>query len=422
MSVAATKRRPSRAIGLALAGAAAIAAAVGYVRLRPQEVAVTRVVRGKAMDAIYATGTVEAEERVFVRAKAGGSVAELLVKEGARVRRGDRLARIDNPTATFDLKRGEADRGAASAMAAVDSPQIGARRAQADAIQADLTIARQELSRAEQLAASGSIASAEEDRARSRVAQIEASFAANEAQLRALRIDLSANAARQSAQVMSLASRVADTEVRSPIDGVVLSRAIALGEVVTVNQPLFKIGDTTSLVLEVSVDEADVARVHDGLEEGTEPSEVAVSLYAFPGRALRGSVFEVMPDANRERKAFLTKVRLKDPPRGMRSGMSAEVNIIASRRDDVLLVPTQAEADGFVWIVDGGRAARRAVTTGTRDLLRVEIVSGVAEGEMVAVEAPPGLREGARVSAAYREPSKYEPLPDRTQPVQTAIK
>ena len=281
----------------------------GYAHLRAADAAVTSVVRGKAMDAIYATGTVEAEERVFVRAKTSGSVAELLVREGAKVRRGDLLARIDNPTAAFDLKRGQADRGAASAMAAADSPQIDARRAQAAAIEADRTIARQELERAERLAESKSIAPAEVDRARSRVAQLEASFAANEAQLRALRIDLSANAARQTAQVQSLASRVADAEVRSPIDGVVLSRAIAVGEVVTVNQPLFKIGDTTSLVLEVSVDEADVARVHDGTDEGAEPSEVAVSLTRSPGRRLRGTVFEVMPDANRERKAFLTKVR-----------------------------------------------------------------------------------------------------------------
>ena len=102
--------------------------------------------------------------------------------------------------------------------------------------------------------------------------------------------------------------------------------------------------------------------------------------------------------------------------------MSAEVNIIASRRDDVLMVPTQAEADGFVWVIDGGRASRRAVTTGTRDLLRVEIVRGVTEGELVVVEGSTARREGARVSTAFREPSKYAPMPDLTQPVQTAIK
>ena len=61
--------------------------------------------------------------------------------------------------------------------------------------------------------------------------------------------------------MQSLASRVSDTEVRAPLDGVVLAKSVELGEVVVVNQPLFKVGDVTRLILEVSVDEADIGRV-----------------------------------------------------------------------------------------------------------------------------------------------------------------
>jgi HlyD family secretion protein len=401
--------------------AAGGAGAVVVKRLQPLPVVVTPVVRGKAVDAVYATGTVEAEDRVSVKAKINGSVAQVFVKEGQRVRLGDLLARIDNPAVTYDLKRGQADLSAANAQSGTDAPQIAALRAQADALAADLATARADLARTEALVASGSMAQAELDRARARVTDLEGQLASNQAQARALRIDLTANAARQAAAVQSLASRVTDTEVRAPLAGVVLAKAVELGEVVAVNQTLFKVGETRALILEVSVDEADVARVHDG-QEGGAPSPAAVSLYAFPREIFRGKVFEVLPDANRERKAFLAKVRLEQPPAGMRSGMSAEVNIVAREEEGALLAPSEAEAEGRVWKVVDGRARRQAVTLGIRDLLRVQVVSGAAEGDLVIVEGQERVDDGARVAAALRPADKWKPMPDATPAAQNALR
>src|SRR5262249_13334912 len=162
-----------------------------------------------------------------------------------------------------------------------------------------------------------------------------------------------------------------DTEVRAPLDGVVLVKHVELGEVVSVNQPLFTIGDTRRLVLEVSVDEADVARVSDG-HDGRGASRAAVTLYAFADQVFAGRLYELLPDANRERKAFLAKVELSRPPTGLRSGMTAEVNFIAREADDALLAPSAAVTDGKVWVISGERAHQRTVTTGIRDLLRVQ--------------------------------------------------
>ncbi|MFT3775223.1 MAG: efflux RND transporter periplasmic adaptor subunit [Minicystis sp.] len=389
--------------------------------MQPLPVAVTPVVRGKAIDAVYATGTVEADDRVNVKAKTSGSIAVILVKEGQAVKKGDLLARIDNPVVTFDLKRGQADLSAATAQAGANAPQLAALRAQADAIKGDLQTARTDLGRTEALVKGGSVAEADLDRARARVTQLEGQLAANEAQQRALRIDLDANAQRQQAAVQSLASRVSDTEVRAPLDGVVLAKSVEIGEVVAINQTLFKVGDTKNLILEVSVDEADVARVHDGAN-GTTASPAAVSLYAFPKEVFRGKVFEVLPDANRDRKAFLVKVRLDKPPASLRSGMSAEVNIIAREEESVLLAPSESEADGNVWLVKGGRAHKQQVTVGIRDLLRVQILSGLAEGDEVVVEGQDKLAEGGRVAVTVKPADKLKPLPDQNQPAQTTIR
>ncbi len=388
--------------------------AVGFFvasRLKPLPVVAMPLVRGQAIDAVYATGTVEAEDRVQVKAKTSGALAEVLVKEGDRVKKGDLLARIDNPQLGLELKRGKVDLNAASAQGGTAAPQLEALRAQARAIKADVDLARQDSDRLEALLASGAIGAADTDRAKARLAQLQATLAANEAQQRALRIDLSANTARQAAQVKTLESRVADTDVRAPMDGIVLAKQVELGEIVSVNQTLFKVGETAQLILEVSVDEADIARVKEPTDKDP-GSRVAVSLYAFPKSVFPGRIFEVLPDANRERKSFLAKVRLDEPPAGLRSGMSGEVNILIGVKEGALLAPSQAEIDGAMWLVDGSRVKKVPVKMGIRDLLRVEVLEGLPDDALVVIEGLDKLTEGARVTMTRREPDRLAPVPD----------
>jgi HlyD family secretion protein len=400
--------------------AVVVAGLVSISRFKPVKVTVAPVVRGRAIDAVYATGTVEAEDRVQVKAKTNGSIAEIRVKEGTVVKKGDLLARIDNPAVTFDLKRGQADLSAATAQSGADAPQLLSLKGQWQSTNAELGAARLELARVEKLAQTGSISSAELDRSRARVAELEGALAANEAQQKALRIDLSANTERHAANVQSLASRVADTDVRAPLDGIVLSKFVEVGEVVGVNQPLFKVGDTRKLILEVSVDEADIGKVREP-KSGAGPSSVAVSLYAFPKQIFPGHVFEVLPDANRDRKAFLVKVTFDDPPAGLRSGMSSEVNIIAGQHEGALLADTSAISDDGLWVVEDGRAHRRQVKLGVRDLLRAEILVGIKEGDLVVVAGQDALTDGARVTTTVKTPDKFESMPDATQPGQTSL-
>ncbi|MBK6515549.1 MAG: efflux RND transporter periplasmic adaptor subunit [Polyangiaceae bacterium] len=399
---------------------ALVAGALVRRRMQAVPVVATPVARGTAVEAVYATGTVEAQERITVKAKASGSIAEILVKEGSSVKKGDLLARIDNPVASFELKRGQVDLGAATSQKN-QAPQVAALMASQKALVSDLDVATKAQARVRELHAAGAVPKSDLDVAESRVRQVEAQISANQSQQQALRIDLKANAERQAAVVESLASRVADTEVRAPQDGVVLTKLVELGEIVTVNQSLFRVGDTANLILEVMIDEADVAKIRDG-SEGAPPSVAAVTLYAFDQQIFTGKVFEIYPDANRERKAFLTKVRLDAPPPGLKSGMSAEVNIISRKKPGVLLAPGVAESDGFVSVVTGGKIERRAVKVGMRDLLRFEVLEGLEEGELVVVEKPADLAAGKRVVVSERPMAPTDPMPDPSQPSQTTIK
>jgi len=393
--------RPQRKRSLVrIALALIVIAAIGFgafLKLRPKPVTTSPVVRGTAVEAVYATGTVEALDRVTVKAKTSGSMLELKVKEGARVKKGDLLATIDSPSLKFELAKGKADLWAASQQAGTSAPQIAVLEAQAKVVEAELGTAKDDRERLEKLVASGAATQNDLDKAKAKVNALEAQLVANLAQRKSLRIDLNARASGSGAAVDSLAARLSDTEVRAPMDGVVLAKAVEVGEVVMVNQPLFKIGDVERLVLECAIDEADVGRVALG-------KKTAVSLYAFPQTIYRGEVIEIMPDADRAKKSFLVKVKLFDPPAGLRSGMSAEVNVIIEERPGSLLAPSEAiDATGSAWVVTTeGRVTKRAVKYGVRDMMRVEILGGVSEGEMLVITGGEDLKEGARVKASLK--------------------
>ena len=374
-------------------------------RLRPKAVTTTHATRGTAIDAVYAIATVEARDRVTVKAKVPGSVLDLRVREGDVVKKGDLLATIDSPAIKFQLQRGKADQWAASQQASSSSPQLAVVEAQARMTEATLKNARDELGRLQQLTASGATPAAELDRAKSNVLVLEAQLASQKAQSRALRIDLTAKASGSSAVLSELTAKVADAEVRAPIDGVVLARTVEPGELVPQNGPLFKIGDVKTLVLECMVDEADIGRLDVG-------KKAAVSLYAFPKQVFRGEVIEILPDADRAKKSFLVKVRVVDAPSAMRSGMSAEVNIIVDEHAGALLAPTEAlDANGSVWVIRGGRAAKQTIVTGVRDMLNVEVLSGLNDGDEIVVLGMADLVVDARVKTTHKDPDSMSTAP-----------
>jgi len=389
---------PRRQIGAKIAAALAfLAVSSGLVALlRPRPVIVTPVARGTAVDAVYATGTAEAFDRVTVKAKVAGTVTELLLREGAAVKKGDLIARIAAPSLEADLARGKAELHAAKRHAGPGAPRLQALQAQARSLRADLHVAREERDRLRRLVSSGSAPQADLDRASSRADAVEAQVAALMADYRAMQIDLEARADGSSAEVDSLAAHVSDLEVRAPIDGVVLSRHVDIGQVVSINEALFRVGDITNLVLECAVDEADVGQLTVG-------KKALATFYAFGSQTFEGEVTEILPDADRAKKTFLVRVRLKQPPAGLRSGMSAELNMIIGERPDVLLVPLAAvDSRSMAWVIEGSHVTNRSLKVGVRDVGRAEIVDGLHDGDRVVVEGLETLREGMRVSQTVR--------------------
>jgi len=394
--VASKPRRKRKATPYVVAVVVLSVVALGAMwKLRPIPVTTSVIARGVAVEAAYATGTVEPYDRVTVKAKIAGAI-DLKVREGSHVKKGDVIAVIDAPTLRYDLDRGKAELWAASRHAEKNGPQVLALEAQAHAIEADLNTVTHDRDRVAKLVASGAMPQTELDHLTDRSHALEAQHEGILAQQNALRIDLAAREQTTNAAMSSFASRLTDAEVRSPLDGVVLTRFVEQGEVAAVNTPLVKIGNTDDLVLECAVDEADVAHVNVG-------DTVAISLYAFEDTVFEGKVFDVLPDADRVKKSFLAKVRFSAPPVGLRSGMTAEVNVIVRKHANALLVPADAiDASNRVFVVEGGRLRARMPKLGVRDMLQVEVLEGLDEGDEVVVSGVESLVDGTRVRTTRR--------------------
>ena len=385
-------------VALLLVGAAAL--------LRAPLVPAVPVVRGAAVEAVYASGTVEPALRAEVRARASGPLFELDVHEGEQVKQGQLLARIDAPALGFEAQKGSADRDAARARKAT-APQLEALRAQEQGLVAQRAEAQGDVARAEELVRTGVKPPAELERARTHLASAKSQLEANQAQQRDVGMLLDADVNRSTAGAASLAARASDAEVRAPIDGTILLLRIERGETVVQNQSLLRVGDLSRLHVEAQVDEADVGRVAVG-------TQALIRIAAFEERPLAGTVVRVAPEADRERKSFQIDLELAQPPEGLRPGMTVEVNLLTRRHDGALLVPAEALAadaslargagrsaagahTGLLRVVREGRAVQVPVQLGIRDLERVEVLGdAIHEGELVLLEQAP-LADGARV-------------------------
>lgn len=382
--------------GLAGVVAGALFALGGYRVAAPADLRCVAVRRGTSVSAVYATGVVEPVDRVDLAARISGPIEAILVREGDAVKKGDVVARIEAQVLDADAARARAE-STAAAQRLSTGHGVASLQAQRRALEVQLVQARRELSRVQALAAAKAVSPADLDRARAQVDALSAQISANHAQARDMSIGLRADADRQKAMLDASMSRVNDAELRSPLDGTVLVRRAEVGQVVTVNQVLVRVGDLTHLHIEADIDETDIGLVRAGMEAG-------VRLYADRANVIPARVSKVHPEANRDRKAFRIDVEIESKDIRLLPGMTAEVNVIAARHDGVLLAPRESIRDGTVRVVTAdGRVETRPARVVQHDLAWAE-VEGLDEGAQVIVdELASTVKDGARARARLVE-------------------
>lgn len=302
----------------------------------PVTVETARPTRGSAVRAVYATGTVEPTVMLPIAPRNAGRLVELNADEGAQVRSGQTLARLEDA----DLKKS------------------------VDELEARALFAKTQLDRAQALLDRGLGTVLERDRARSEWQAAEASAA----RARALR------------GFMTLTA---------PADGQILQRDGEVGQMIPANQPIFYFSCCAPLRIEAEVDEEDILLVQSG-------QRALIRAPALPDRILEGQVAEITPKGNPVTRGYRVWIHFAEKP-PLRIGMTAEVNIIVTEHLNALLVPTTAVSAAQVWIVRDGRLQRQQVQTGIVGESKTEIVSGLSEIDAVVVRPSAELQEGRRV-------------------------
>jgi len=325
-------------IALWLLPLALVAAAAAWWLLagRAQEVELASVRVGQAVELVYATGFVEAQQPVSVSARLTAPVRQVLADEAQRVARGQPLILLDDEEQRHALQQAAAQR----------------------------RVAQQDEQRALTLFAKGWVTRAARDSA---VAAAQSGRAAEE----------------------SARARLDQMIVRSGIDGVVLRRDVEPGDLASPGRVLMTLGDPSRIWITATIDERDVARIQPG-------QEALMASDAWPGRVLRGHVREVTPGGDPEQRAFRARI-VTDGAVALPLGLTLEVNIVTRRAQRALLVPASAIEEGKVWIVRGHRVHAKTVRTGIAGTDEVQILSGLSRGDMV-VKAPEGkLKDDLRV-------------------------
>jgi RND family efflux transporter MFP subunit len=309
---------------------------------RPPLVAVAPATRGAAVDIVYATGVVDYVRQARVAPIVTAPIQRVFVEEGARVRAGAMLAQLE------------------------DGPQRGTTAQ----LEAQASVARLNAQRVQRLYQRGFASRAAWDEARG---QRDA-----------------ANAAAASAR-----ARLRDYAITAPFGATVLRRDAEPGDLATPSRVLFVVADEGSLRVTADLDERDIARVAEG-------QRALIRADAYPNRTFEATVSEVTPQGDAATRVFRVRLSLS-PEAPLLPGMTVEANIISAQRENAILAPATAVRDDAVYVVEDGRVERRTIVRGAVGGGRAEIREGVAEGELVVVAPPEGLRGGARVRVEAAE-------------------
>ena len=276
----------------------------------------TQVERGDIRVAISATGTLSAITTVTVGSQISGQVTDVLVDFNSPVKKGDVLARIDPSTYEAQITQGAA--AVASANAQLAQAEATLRNASADYAR------KAELSK-QQLVSRGDV-----DAARAAMQQAQAQVGVARAQIR-----------QQSASTQTTRLNLGRTVIRSPVDGVVLTRTIEPGQTVAASlqaPELFKIAeDLSKMKIELAVDESDIGQVKAG-------QTVSFTADAFPDRQFKGVVEQVRLSATTANNVvtYPVVVTVDNTDGTLLPGLTVNAEIEVSKRSNILKVANAA--------------------------------------------------------------------------------
>ncbi len=377
----------------------------------PQEVRTALVQRAGWERSVAALGELAPYERVVLATKVPGRLEQLSADRGDTVRRGQVLATLEAREYEFRVRAAEAAVASARALLGLplaaqgeegDENHENAARTDDDTVEAESTaavrLARAELERARlgrerasALAREGVDSQAVSDTA-------EAEFRAAESRLQEafeLIAARRATLAQRRAELELARAQLSETRIEAPFDGQGVARLTATGAYLSTGAALLELvrNDPLRLVLEVGEREAALVRIGQDVRARIEGRE----------QELGGQVTRLAPALARGSRSLVLEVEVSAPDPGLRPGAFAEARVVVAREESALTLPVAALVTfaglDKAYVVLAGRTQERRLLLGRREAARVEVLSGLEEGEEVVLD-PGKLGGGVAVRTA----------------------
>jgi HlyD family secretion protein len=335
-----------------------------------------KIIRGDIEMAVTATGTVNPVTTVLVGTQVSGTIKNIYVDFNSPVKKGQLIARID--PALFEAQVNQAKANLISAKANLDKAEV------------TLVDAKRTMERNKELLSKNLIAQSDFDTAETNYETANASVSAAKSQV-----------TQSEASLSSAETNLFYTKIVSPVDGIVVSRNVDVGQTVAASfqtPTLFSIAqDLTKMQIDTNVDEADIGNIKVG-------QDVEFTVDAYPDTTFKGKVWQIRnaPIIVQNVVTYDVVIQVGNPELKLKPGMTANVSIIVSISKDVLKIPnaalrfrpvekvrTEVQQKGAgVWILEQGEPKRIPVSTGISDGNYTELVSGnIKEGQEVIVES-----------------------------------
>jgi HlyD family secretion protein len=372
-----------------------IAATSGGTKIDPSKLA--KVDKGDLAKSVVATGKIEPITKVEIKSKASGIVKKLYVDYGDKIKKGQMLAELDRDEIRARVDQARAQLEAASAS--LSGTRADLERAKVDAEGPDVPMLKRAYDRAQGMAKEGVVsASALDDAEKNYVMSVNKQNV-SKAQLQVFQAKIGqaeGQVAQDRANLKQLEEQLSYTTIESPIDGIVLSRDVEIGDAVSSILVLgssatlvMTLGDTSEVYVKGKVDESDIGKVYLG-----QPARIKVE--SFKDKTFTGKVTKISPMGVEKDNVttFEVRVSINNPEGVLKAMMTANAEIILEEHKNVLQIP-----EGSI-IYDKDKKAsvevpeskakdgkkKVAVNIGISNGAKTELLSGLKEGDQVVLQ------------------------------------
>lgn len=335
---------------------------------------ITEPVKRSTIDKnVLATGSVRASQRTEVGAQVSGKIISLNVKLGQAVKKGDLIAEIDASNQSNSLSTAEAS--LASYQAKLKSAQVA------------LEVAQSNYARLSKLYKSDSASLSDLETAKNTLASAKATVDEVKSQIQTAQI--SVNDAKTNLNY---------TQIISPMDGVIVSVPVSVGQTVNSNQTsptIVQVADLSKMLIKLEISEGDIAQVQEG-------QEIRFTTLAEPNRAYQSKIDTVDPalttltdnnyteeSGNTEAIYYYANALVDNADNRLRIGMTVQGQVNIAKRENVLVVPTSTlkkKGDKTtIQVLNNNQVEEKEIQTGLSDSQYTEVISGINEGEQVVV-------------------------------------